>query len=154
MRKTILIILVISTFAACKKEESPNPASYNRTPDAFPGPKAEMIIAKKWKLTDKTVDYSNGLPSENFNNVPDCQKDNLFAFKSNRKYDINETTDVCPGNPSVTTLSWTTNDGEQSVTLNGTKYEIVSLSSTTMKLRNIITSPPITVTTVETYTAQ
>lgn len=154
MRKTVFIFLLISTLAACKKEESPNPVDYNRTPDNFPGPKAEMIIAKQWKLTDKTIDYSNGLPSENFSNVPDCQKDNLLAFKSNRKYDVNETTDVCPGNAPITTLSWTTNDGEQAVTLNGTKYEIVSLSTTTMKLRNIVTSPPITVTTVETYTAQ
>lgn len=154
MRKILFVILVISTLAACKKEESPNPVDYNRAPDNFPGPKAAIIIAKQWKLTDKTIEYSNGLPSETFSNVPDCQKDNLFAFKSNRKYDVNETTDICPGNPAVTTHTWTTNDGEQALTLNGTKYEILSLSGSTMKLRNIVTSPPITVTTVETYTAQ
>lgn len=154
MQKIFLLLLIPFLFAACKKEESPNPNDPNRSGTHFPGPKALNVIAKQWKLTDKTVDYSNGLPGEDFSNVPDCVKDNIVVFDKNKKYTIDEAVDVCPNEPQTTILDWTTEDDEQTIVLNNKKWQLQSITSTTMVLKEINAGPNLTVTTVETYTAQ
>jgi hypothetical protein len=154
MQKTILLLLIPFLFTACKKEESPDPSDPARNGTHFPGPKALNIIAKQWKLTDKTVDYSNGLPGEDFSNVPDCVKDNVIAFAQNKKYTIDEANDICPNQPQTSTLDWTTEDDEQTVVLNNKKWQLQTISATTMVLKEINAGPNLTVTTVATYTAQ
>lgn len=154
MQKTILLLLVPFLFTACKKDESPDPNDPARNGTHFPGPKALTIIAEQWKLTDKTVDYSNGLPGEDFSNVPDCVKDNIIAFTQNKKYTIDEATDVCPNEPQTTTLDWATEDNEQTLVLNNKNWQLESITNTTMVIKNINAGPNLTVTTLETYTAQ
>ncbi|MGV3596429.1 MAG: hypothetical protein ACO1PI_01100 [Bacteroidota bacterium] len=157
IKKLLILFSVPLVISACKKEESPDPGNVNgskvvTTP--FPGPKAQVMIAEKWKLTNKTVEYSNGLPTEDFSNVPACQKDNVITFKATKKYDVEETTDVCPGNQPVTTYNWVVDNNEQTITLNGTTWNIVSVDNTTLVLKHISSSQFLTVTTNETYTAQ
>jgi hypothetical protein len=156
MQKLVLIICASLALSSCKKEESPDPVDVNRNTNAsiFPGPKAEVIISKTWKLTNKLVEYTNGLPTEDFTNVPTCQKDNLLVFKKTKKYDVEEAVDVCPGKQATTTYDWKTSDDETTVVLNGTTWQIVTVNNTTMQLRNINASPVLTITTTETYTAQ
>jgi hypothetical protein len=156
MRKLVLIICATLALSSCKKEESPDPKDVNRNTNAsiFPGPKAEVVISNTWKLTDKVVEYTNGLPTEDFTNVPACQKDNLLVFKKTKKYDVQEATNICPGNQPTTTYDWKTSDDESTITLNGTVWQVVTVDNTTMKLRNINASQALTVTTTETYTAQ
>lgn len=155
MQKLLLLLFIPFVFSACKKEESPDavdPAKPYVEP--FPGPKAALMVAKKWKLTDKTVEYSNGLPTETFSNVPACTKDNLISFIPTKKYTIDEATDVCPGNTPTTTLDWSTTNNEQIVVLNKVNWLLVSVSATTLVLRNLNTTTALTTTTTETYTAQ
>jgi hypothetical protein len=155
MQKQILLLLIPFLFSACKKEESPAPTDPDRNGTHFPGPKAQTIISKEWKLTDKTVDYSNGLPGEDFSNVPDCVKDNIIAFAQNKKYTIDESVDVCPNEPQTSKLDWATEDNEQTLVLNNRKWQLQSISQNTMVLKEINdANPNLTVTTVETYTAQ
>lgn len=153
MRKLFILLSIPLAFTACKKEESPEPTQgpVNIT---FPGPKANVIINKNWKLTDKLIEYSNGLPSETYSNVPDCQKDNLIKFKPNKQYDINEAVDMCPGQPPVTTHNWSMTSNEQQINIDNTRWDIVSVSETTLQIRNINKGPTLMVTTTETYTAQ
>lgn len=156
MQKTILLLIAFTLIiASCKKAESPDPTNVPRDGEHFPGPKATTIIAKKWKLTNKTVDYSNGLPGEDFTNVPDCVKDNLISFAQNKKYTIDEAMDVCPNEPQTTTLDWSTANEEQTVILNNRSWQLESLTATTMVLKEVNdANPNLIVTTVETYTAQ
>lgn len=152
MYKLILLVIVIIAFSACKKEESPNPVQPVVTPGNFPGPKAQVIISNQWKLTDKKIEYSNGLPTEDFTNVPSCQKDNVISFNRNKQYAVNESADMCPGNPQTITYNWSSDD--QVIVLNNVKWNILSVDNTTLKMQNVNSSPFATVTTTETYTAQ
>lgn len=154
MKKLVLLLVVPFLFSACKKEESPNPNDPARNGVQFPGPKAAILISKQWKLTDKVVVYSNGLPTEDFSNVPDCTKDNLISFAQNKKYTIDEAVDVCPGNNQTTTLDWSTANDEQTVIMNNKSWSLMSVSSSTMVLQYSNSSQSLTVTTTETYTAQ
>lgn len=154
MYKLVLLLLVPFLFSACKKSESPDPNDPARNGEHFPGPKASVLISKQWKLTDKKVVYDNGLPTEDFSNVPDCTKDNLISFAQNKKYTIDEAIDVCPGNNQTTTLDWTTTNEEQTVVMNNKNWSLVSISSTSLVLQYTNSSPSLTVTTTETYTAQ
>lgn len=154
MYKLVLLLLVPFLFSACKKSESPDPNDPARNGEHFPGPKASVLISKQWKLTDKKVVYDNGLPTEDFSNVPDCTKDNLISFAQNKKYTIDEAIDVCPGNNQTTTLDWTTTNEEQTVVMNNKNWSLISVSNTTMVLQYINSSQSLTVTTTETYTAQ
>lgn len=154
MQKLALLLIVPFLFSACKKEESPNPNDPARNGTHFPGPKASVIISKQWKLTNKVVEYSNGLPTEDFSNVPACTKDNIITFAQSKKYTIDEAVDVCPGNQQTTTLDWVTADDEQTVVMNNKNWSLISLSNTTMVLKYINSSQQLTVTVTETYTAQ
>lgn len=154
MHKLVLLLLIPFLFSACKKEESPNPYDPARHGEHFPGAKASVLISKQWKLTDKKVVYDNGLPTEDFSNVPDCTKDNLISFAQNKKYTIDEAVDVCPGNPQIKTLDWATANDEQTVIMDNKNWSLLSISSTSMVLQYTNSSQSLTVTTTETYTAQ
>ena len=154
MHKLVLLLLIPFLFTACKKEESPNPNDPAKNGEHFPGPKASVLISKQWKLTDKVVVYSNGLPTEDFSNVPDCTKDNLISFTQNKKYTVDEAVDVCPGNSQTTTFDWTTANEEQTMIMNNKSWRLVSISNTSMVLQYTNSSQSLTVTTTETYTAQ
>jgi len=154
MQKTVLLLLIPFLFTACSKKESINPTPTTDSATHFPGAKALIIIGEKWVLTNKTVDYTNGLPSEDFSNVPDCVKDNIISFARNREFTVDEAVDVCPTKPQNTTFNWVTQDDEQTLVLNNKNWQLVSITNTTMVLKNINKSSSITATTVETYTAQ
>lgn len=156
MQKIAAFVLIISFLftSACKKAESPDAVDPARNGTHFPGPKASILIAKEWKLTDKTVTYNNGLPTEDFTNVPDCVKDNVISFVKEKVYTVDESIDVCPNAPKTTTYNWTTENEEQTLVLNNKSWQVISLTDNEMIIRYTTTSASLTAITTEKYTAQ
>lgn len=123
----ILLTLILGTIACKKKQSEPSPQ--------------ERLLGK-WKLTD-FVWRQNGNIILQFNDVPDCFKDNYYEFRNNNVYVEDEGPTKCDSSdPQYKTGSYQLSpDGRKlTITIDGetTVADVLELSKTTLKIRAII----------------
>ncbi len=155
----LLFAFIISGCKKDKKEETSNP-----TPALT---KSQMLTAKPWKLTALTVNPGMDIGGTIFTDLyavffPPCQQDDLYKFSSNNSYSFEEGASVCNvGDPQVyDTGTWTFINNETKIILASTgggstdTSNVLSISSTTVKLTSTEVNGGTTYTYTQTFTAQ
>ena len=125
MRKTLLVscaVLVTLTFAACKKSSS----NKSRT---------ELITQSGWVTTNVEVGAGGTWTADpDWTNLPACERDDVLVLRTNMTYEFNEGGSKCdPSDPQVfDTGTWSWQDGESKVVIDGITYTIESLTESSM----------------------
>lgn len=94
MKKTIFTITAIGILGvlACSNKKDPAPA---------PKSKTELLTAHTWKAMSKK--YSSSMDKES---IEDCEKDDLYTFKSDSSLVYNSNLLKCNGKDSMINLQW------------------------------------------------
>lgn len=128
--KKILIIAFISTMmlgmAACTKSDDTT-----TTPTTTAPTKADLLTAKKWKLTAFTV---NG--SDFYATMDACDQDDLRIFKVGGIYNADNGPTKCdPADDQIFVIStWALSDNDTKLTFDSDTFTINELTATSMKL--------------------
>ncbi|PKQ66566.1 lipocalin-like domain-containing protein [Raineya orbicola] len=142
---TILFALLIGlgAFSCKKKQTEPSPQ--------------EKILGK-WKITAWTMKASNSPTIFDLYAIMDaCTKDNYLEFRTGNVALENEGATKCnPSDPQETTGSYTLSADGKTLTFteggNTTNSEVLELSNTTMKLKNVQTDSGVTYTSEISFT--
>lgn len=152
--KTHPIILLLMITAAtvtfsCKKDKEENSAKT----------KTELLTTGTWKLISYTSNpaydwYGNGnFATDIFNALNPCERDGLDTYRTNGIVEINEGALKCNStDPQTFTLTWAFTNNESKILYDGfDEYELIELTASTMKLRQIFVENGVTYTHNETY---
>ena len=101
---TLALCFSIIILSACKKDKD----------QAQPQDVEALLLNKSWKLTaftvDPAIDFGNGATNDVLSYWDDCEKDDLFIFKPNGVFIIDEGATKCdPGDPQQSTGTWSYN---------------------------------------------
>lgn len=134
LRTIATIILAITIFASCKKDETqPNNNGNNNNTNTTPKTPQELIIGT-WVITSQSYKMGGEQPLE------DCVKDNTMTIKTNGSYTIDQGAVKCnPTAPQSTDGAWlmdnyptiffqSTEPGSE-----GTTAKIIQLDETILK---------------------
>lgn len=150
-RKTALVILTVAVIAGCKKDDNSSPS------------KTQLLTSGSWKLTaanaDPAIDINQDGVVENdiFAVLPTCFKDNLFIFKTNNTYVVDEGATKCNvSDPQIMESSnWKFSDNESNIMIGDpgseTIAQLLELSSTVLKMKIVVTDGSYTLTETLTY---
>lgn len=110
--KMILAFAIVS-FLSCKDDESHDSIK-------------DIIVAHEWKL--KSIKVSNIDVTSTVAQA--CFLDNSYVFRTSGKYDIKNNAQKCsPAELDVITdLDWVLSNDEKIVTLDGTAFNVISIS--------------------------
>ncbi len=99
MKKTIYLCLILSTlFVACEKENNPEVAKSTR----------ELLVEKKWFKTAILVNPAFMGMTNLYDSLIPCQKDDIFTYRNNGKYEIDNGILKCyASNPQIDSVSTT-----------------------------------------------
>ena len=165
MKKLFLLTLGLAALSACKKNNDNAPAT--------PG-SADLLVAKNWVVTAQTYSVSsaalNGgtpLTTDIFATyyATPCRADNFITFNSNNTLLADEGALKCSAaDPQTKSGTWSFNSDKTKLTMadpsaGGTPvpFDVITLSATTLRLRNtIVTNGGVVVTNVNeiTFTAK
>lgn len=122
MKRIALMLLACMTLlAACKKD------------DADPS-KKELLCGKNWKMTAFTIN-SAGITMDLFSlYFEDCDKDDLIKFNQDGTAVTDYKVRCDPSDPQTETDNWSFNTDETILTVDDEAYNIVELSSSTLKI--------------------
>lgn len=157
-----LLLLLLSLFAllsGCKSNLAEPPAS-----------RADLLLAKKWRVTAQTNTYStpqlnNGVPVVTdiyaaFYSLP-CAQDNFIQFYADKTVVFDEGATKCAAtDPQTETSNWAFNADQTKLTLadptqggNAVPFDVLELSATTLRLRyTVVTTGTIVVTSINDLT--
>ncbi len=134
-KQSVLVIAVITALliGSCKKDKENNNSTVNVSE------KTKLITgggAKGWLFVSAKKD--------NVETLENCQKDNLYVYKTDKSLIVDEGATKCAANdPQVIAATWSFNTAEDSVSYNlaGSieKYKIVVLTEKDMQLNTIDT---------------
>lgn len=136
-----MLVGSIALLAGCKKKEDE---------EAKPPSKTELLAgttSKNWRLTAAagsllglTVDAFTPNPYFTF---PDCLRDNIYTFNSNKAYQVGEGATACSPafsdsgtwafNATETQLTFTSNDPARASFFSGMPITIIKLDNTTLQ---------------------
>lgn len=140
MKKIILYAFVLASVLpfGCSKKDDPAPS------------RTVLLTSKTWKLKSVTLngqDFTSSYYDE------DCQKDDLFNFKTDGKYTYTDAGVKCSpvGDDSGT---WSFGANEATLIMDGETQNIDELSSSTIKVSTSDNSTGIPFKYVVTYSAQ
>ena len=144
-----LMITVVISILSCEKDKE-EPAVMTKT---------ELITTGTWKLTAYTSNpaydwYGTGNYATNIlNALNPCEADGFDAYKNNGIVEINEGALKCdPADPQTFTASWQFTNNESKIMYDGfDEYELVELTTTTMRLQQTFVENGISYTHFETY---
>ena len=126
---TIIIVGMLCLFAACKKDKSESA-------------RMNLITTGTWKLNGLTAQPGLDLDGDGVidNNIfmlyDVCEKDNIYSFKKNGEYEINEGTSKCdPSDPQVNTSDWKFVNNETEIIIDGDRGKIEELTSNILVIR-------------------
>lgn len=156
--KKITLLLLLATligFGACKKD--------NNT--ATPKTKKELLTAKVWKQTARTitpaVEVDGKLENDLFAHDDACDKDDLYRYKADNTFSYEEGATKCdPTSPDIyDTGTWTFSADETKLILlyksnNSYVVNLLELTESTLKVSYVEDDNGVTYTTIATYTAQ
>ena len=146
MKQTIKKIS-LATLVICLLLVSCSKKSKDSTPTPTPETKTQLLTDKNWKVTAETLDP--GLDLSGFGvlitdlyafemaNGNACQLDNIFNFNINGNYTDYEGATLCdPQDPQLYgTGTWSFQNSETTLIQDGQEYTIVTLNSTSLKLK-------------------
>ncbi|KAB2914931.1 MAG: hypothetical protein F9K23_12445 [Bacteroidetes bacterium] len=145
-KQSVFVIVVIAVLlgASCKKDKDENNNTVNVSE------KTKLITgggAKGWLFVSAKKD--------NVETLENCQKDNLYVYKTDKSLIVDEGATKCAANdPQAVAATWSFNAAEDSVSYNlaGSieKYKIVVLTDKDMQLNTLDTV--LGAGTVYTYT--
>lgn len=156
--KKITLLLLLATligFGACKKD--------NNT--ATPKTKKELLTAKVWKQTARTItpaiEVDGKLENDLFAHDDACDKDDLYRYKADNTFSYEEGATKCdPTSPDIyDTGTWTFSSDETKLILvykSNDSYvvNLLELTESTLKVSSVEDDNGVTYTTTTTYTAQ
>jgi hypothetical protein len=145
----LLMITAATVTFSCKKDKEENSAKT----------KTELLTTGTWKLISYTSNpaydwYGNGnFATDIFNALNPCERDGLDTYRTNGIVEINEGALKCNStDPQTFTLTWAFTNNESKILYDGfDEYELIELTATTMRLRQIFVENGITYTHNETY---
>jgi len=126
---SLLVIGTLFLFVACKKDKSESA-------------RMDLITTGTWKLIGLTsqpghdVDGDGNIDTDLYAFYDVCEKDNLYVFKRNGEYEINEGASKCDASdPQIYTSHWQFSNGETEIIIDGDKGTIDELTSSTLRIR-------------------
>ena len=145
IKKITLATLVVGLImvSCTKKSNSPTP-----TPTPTPTEtKTQLLTGKNWKLTAQTYDpgvdfgFSGTLITDYYEYLMadegECSLDDIYNFNTNGTYTRSDGATICDqDDPYTETLDWSFQNSETTLIKDGKEYTIVTLNSTTLKLKN------------------
>jgi hypothetical protein len=146
---TLLLVITGITALSCKKEKN-EPTVKTKT---------ELLTTGTWKLTAYTSTpaydwYGNGVfATDILNALNPCEVDGFDTYRANGVVEINAGPLKCdPTDPQIFTAAWVFTNNETKIMYDGfDEYELVELTATTIKLRQIFVENGVTYTHNETY---
>ena len=127
--RTIMVIATLFIFAACKKDKSDSP-------------RMDFISTGTWKLFGLSaqpgydVDGDGYIDNDIYQFYDVCEKDNVYTFKKNGEYVIDEGASKCdPADPQVYNSHWEFRNGESKIMIDGDLGVIDELTSTTLVIK-------------------
>jgi hypothetical protein len=132
MKKITLLFLAFSMAAfvsSCKKDDD-NTSTPTNTGGNGPT-KTEILSGRTWKITGATLDGQSI-----FDIFDDCDKDNIYQWKTNGDYVVDEGATKCdPNDPQIETQDkWKFTDNETKLEFDGEVSEIKELTVTKLVL--------------------
>ena len=125
--QTVIAISILMICVACKKDNKEN--------------RMDLISSGNWKMIAFTVnpgydyDVDGDIDTDIFAVTDNCEKDNLYLFKTNGALELNEGTLKCDvGDPQVYSTDWEFSNNERDILIAGDAYHIEEISSTRLKI--------------------
>ena len=113
----------------------------------------DLLTSGQWKLVSFTltppvdIDSDGDLDADAYVLMDACGKDDLFSFKADGKYEINEGATKCdPLDPQIEVLDWSFANEEQELIIDGDRATIEELTSSRLKLSGILFGVAATLT--------
>jgi hypothetical protein len=155
MKKTIILLALVSLLGACKKNDDNNNNPGNGS--------TSDLTTGSWKMTASSSDIEYPAPIgtqtiDLYSFLQSCETDNTFKFNTDQSITVDEGASKCDaGDPQSTTGgTWTlTNNNTQFTQVaQGTTITatVLTLNSSTFKIRYVTTAGSINSTTTTTYT--
>ena len=150
MKQTIKKIS-LATLVICLLLVSCSKKSKDSTPTPTPETKTQLLTGKNWKVTALTVnpglDFGTGALITDYYayaiaNGEACSLDNILNFNINGNYTVYEGATLCdPADPQLyDSGTWSFQNSETTLIQDGQESTIVTLNSTTLKLKDYIDS--------------
>ncbi len=113
----ILICFLIAS--SCKKEVS----------------RTELLTSGSWQLIALQTDFF-GVPADSYADMEDCEKDNLFTFKTDNTIDLDEGPTKCdPNDPQTRNEGpWTLFDNDTKINMDSIDFDILELTESHFKI--------------------
>ena len=134
MKKLLFATLILSSlFIGCSKDDNE---------DVKQPTKTELLTAHYWQATAFTIDPAISIGGTNISDwyaqLESCDKDDIEKYNTNNTVTYDEGPTKCdPTDPQTETSPWSFNSDETILTVDGTSFKILSLTSTELKLSYI-----------------
>lgn len=141
---TLLLALTMAfTISSCSNDDDDNSTPANNNPGNNSPTKTEILTGRTWKITGATIDGQ-----DIFGIFDDCDKDNIYQWKTNGDYVVDEGATKCdPSDPQIETQStWKFTDNETKIEYDGDSYTIKELTVTKLVLEGMVQNQPATST--------
>lgn len=116
---SVLLFSCLLTASSCKKDIS----------------RTELLTSGSWKLIALQTDFF-GVPADAYADMEDCEKDNLFTFKTDNTIDLDEGPTKCdPNDPQTRNEGpWTLFDNDTKINMDSIDFEILELTKSRFKI--------------------
>ena len=136
IRFFILLVILNSIVAGCKKNSSINP--YPVFPmETTTKTATEILTAKPWRLLSYGFDTNkNGLIDLDEEAIRDCEKDNSYKFNKDGSGTVAENVLVCSGNNPLNQFAWTLTNNDTELDFYYGKAYVQQLTTDKLFLAN------------------
>lgn len=119
--------LMAFTISSCSSDDDDNATPTNNNSGNNSPTKTEILTGRTWKIVGATLDGQNI-----FDIFDDCDKDNIYQWKTNGDYVVDEGVTKCdPTDPQIETQDkWKFTDNETKLEFDGEVSEIKELTIT------------------------
>jgi hypothetical protein len=131
----MLLIAMTLTFTSCKKDDDKQNNNNNSTPTPTAN-KTQLLTAGPWKLTG----YSYVFMGDTFNGLSElepCELDDLLRFNTNFSGNYDGAQNECDPGFDDFDFAWSWNSNETILTWDDEPYDLIDLTSTTLKLKYV-----------------
>lgn len=145
MKKTLLLLALYSILASCEREMPTETTTL-----------ADTLKDKNWLVIADSTVSSTGSVENNYNLLPDCEKDDLVQFKSNKTIVMDEGATKCnASDPQTMTIgAWALNESSKVLSFTSVEkidFKIHTLNATNLVLIAVKTVDGVTLTETITF---
>lgn len=145
MKKTLLLLALYSILASCEREMPTETTTL-----------ADTLKDKYWLVIADSTVSSTGSVENNYNLLPDCEKDDLVQFKSNKTIVMDEGATKCnASDPQTMTIgAWALNESSKVLSFTSVEkidFKIHTLNATNLVLIAVKTVDGVTLTETITF---